>query len=133
MFDNRCCSHPSGLTSSVSVENGLLDCHSFFFPLIFLCWAVGVCTTFPTCKPLNVLLNTESETSGYNQNTDLVTVPGHISPQLQVLDVVVNPLMPNGHLSVRAEIPFKKPNGHTYGRTWRVEVMRNFVHACIEI
>jgi len=42
----------------------------------------------------------------------------------------INPLTPNGHLSVRAESPFKKPNSHMYCCMWRVEVMSNFVHAC---
>ena len=57
-----------------------------------MCAAFSTCkpAAFSTCKPVNVLLNTESETSGSNQNTDLVTVPGHMAPQLQVLDVVVN-------------------------------------------
>ena len=49
-----------------------------------------MCATFSTCKRLNILLNTESKTSGSNQYTDLVTVPGHMAPQLQVLDMVVN-------------------------------------------
>ena len=49
-----------------------------------------MCATFSTCKPLNVLLNIESETSGSNQNTDLVTRQGHMAPQLHVLDMVVN-------------------------------------------
>ena len=37
---------------------------------------------------MNVLHNIEIETSGSNQNT--MIVPGHMAPQLQVLDVAVN-------------------------------------------